>query len=475
MKRAMNPDGSARPGEFSSYLPEPHLPGPVPPLKPLSFFSFLRTMQDNAIAVYDERAYEEWLVETKFFRLRNFILNDPEGIRRVLLDHAANYAKGNIEPQVGTAGVGRKTNPGEEARWHARRRLALPAFDYRSVSSYVPIMTEAAERLLSQWDSSPPGTVVDLAGSSCFQQVTVEVISRRVFSSDSEEIARLVAEFMTRRRSEIMIHPLDFIPFVDKVWARYRNRRERRAFADVMAAIERLVASRSAEQTPSHDDFLDRLIAAQEEGSDRRIGRAEAQGNALTILMVGHETVTWTLAWIWYMLSQHPTEEAKVHAELDSVLGGRTPTQEDIARLPYTRMFVEETMRLYPPFHTLAWRETLADDELCGRPIPKGTIISIVPWVLHRHRKLWEDPERFDPERFSPERSVGRSRFAYLPFGMGPRVCIGAVFAMTQIMLVLATLAQRYRLRLAPGHRVEPQARVMLRTRSGMKMVLEKR
>lgn len=449
------------------------LPGPVPPAKPLSFFKFLNTMQDNAIAVYHEQAYEEWLVETRFFRLRNFILNDPEGIRRVLLDNAANYAKGNIEPQVGTAGAGRKTNPGEEARWQARRRITLPVFDYRSVSTYGPIMTKAAGKLLAQWDALGLNAIVDVIAA--MQQVTVEVISQLVFSDESEEIAQLVAEFMRRRRTEIMIHPLDFVPLVDKVWGRYRRRRERGTFRNVMSAIERLVAERSAGKTPGKDDLLDRFIAAQEEGSDRRISRTEAQGHALTILMVGHETVTWTLAWIWYMLSQHPAEEARVHAELDSVLGGRTPTQEDIARLPYMRMFIEETMRLYPPFHTLAWREALADDELCGQPILKGTIISIVPWVLHRHRKLWEDPERFDPERFSPERSAGRSRFAYLPFGMGPRVCIGAVFAMTQIVLVLATLAQRYRLRVAPGNTVEPQARVMLRTRAGMKMVLEKR
>lgn len=430
-------------------------------------------MQDNAIAVYHEPVYEEWMVETRLFRLRNFILNEPEAIRRVLLDNAANYGKGNIEPRVEVSGPGTGYKPGEEARWHARRRIVSPSFDYRSVSSYSPIMTDAAQHLLARWDALAPETVVDMVGA--MQQVTVEVIARLIFSEESAEVAQAVEGYMQHRRAEVMIHPLDFVPFVDRLWARYRGRRERRAFRDVNGVIERLVAKRAAEQKATKDDLLGRLILAQDENSGHRISREEARGHALTILMVGHETVTWTLAWTWYMLSQHPEEEARFHAELDQVLGGRMPAHEDLARLLYTRMILEETMRLYPPFHTLAWRETLADDELCGRAIPKGTIISIVPWVLHRHRKLWEDPERFDPERFSPERSAGRSRFAYLPFGMGPRVCIGAVFAMTQAMLVLATLGQRYRLRVASGHTVEPQARVMLRARSGLKMALEAR
>jgi cytochrome P450 len=135
-------------------------------------------------------------------------------------------------------------------------------------------------------------------------------------------------------------------------------------------------------------------------------------------------------------------------------------------------MVLEEALRLYPPFPTMAWRGTLADDEVCGVKIPKGATVSIAPWVLHRHKKLWDHPEQFDPERFSPDRSAGRSRYAYLPFGTGPRVCIGASFAMTEMMLVLATLAQRYRLRLVPGQKVEPQGLISLRPRYGLKMTV---
>ena len=189
----------------------------------------------------------------------------------------------------------------------------------------------------------------------------------------------------------------------------------------------------------------------------------------------GHDAASRGLAWSWHLLSQHPIEERRLHDELDAVLGGRTPGFEDVDKLPYVRMVIEEAMRLYPSFPLLAWREALNHDELCGMSIPKGATVAIIPWVVHRHRKLWQNPECFDPERFSPSRSAGRAHLAYLPFGAGPRVCMGAVFAMMEMVLILSTLAQRYRLRLLPGHKVEPQGRLILSARDGLPMTLERR
>jgi cytochrome P450 len=216
-------------------------------------------------------------------------------------------------------------------------------------------------------------------------------------------------------------------------------------------------------------------MRAKEPHTGKGLSTQEMQAQIITVLGAGHETAAMTLMWIWYLLSQHPLQEAKLHTELDRVLAGRTPELKDLAMLPYTRTVVEEALRMYPPFPTLAWRKALADDEVCGVRIPKGATVTIVPWILHRHSKLWDDPERFDPDRFSPDRSRGRSPFAYLPFGLGPRVCVGARFAMTETMLILATLAQHYRLRLVPGHRVEPQGFILLEARYGLKMTLEKR
>jgi cytochrome P450 len=200
----------------------------------------------------------------------------------------------------------------------------------------------------------------------------------------------------------------------------------------------------------------------------------EVRDQVVTIFMAGHETTSQALSWTWYLLSQHPTAEAKLHAELTAVLGGRTPRYDDLANLPYARMVIEESMRLYPPAHTLA-REPVVADEILGHRVPAGAAILIVPWLLHRKPSLWENPDRFDPERFAPERASARPRFAYIPFGAGPRICIGAAFAMAEATLILATIAQRYRLHLKPGHPVEPQGLITLRPRYGLRMQLERR
>jgi cytochrome P450 len=180
------------------------------------------------------------------------------------------------------------------------------------------------------------------------------------------------------------------------------------------------------------------------------------------------------MTWTWYLLSQHPAEEAKLHAELRGVLDGRPPTPDDLDKLAYTRRVLEESMRLYPPVHTIA-RVARADDTLAGRHVPRGSIVLIAPWVIHRHRQLWSDPGRFDPERFSQAQTADRPRFAYLPFGGGRRICIGAAFSMVEATMLLAVIAQHYRLGLVPGHPVEPQGLITLRPRRGMMMTLAPR
>jgi cytochrome P450 len=235
-------------------------------------------------------------------------------------------------------------------------------------------------------------------------------------------------------------------------------------------AIEQLIEKRGGENAGG--DLLGRLMRERDAETGQALSAEEIRGQMITVIGAGHQSVALALCWIWYLLGLHPWAETKVHAELEAVLGGRTPAVEDLARLPWLRMVIEETLRLYPPFPVMAWRGVVAEDEVCGVRIPKGATVCIAPWVLHRHTRLWEDPERFDPERFLPERSRGRSRYAYLPFGTGPRVCIGASFAMTEMMLVMATLAQHCRLRTAEGHRVEPRSRVTLQARQGWKMTV---
>jgi cytochrome P450 len=265
----------------------------------------------------------------------------------------------------------------------------------------------------------------------------------------------------------------DILSLPDVLARRQRRRQARRYLGEFDRAVDRLLAARgSGDGQPK--DLLGRLIAARDEETGGGMTADEVRDQVVTIFMAGHETTAVALTWTWYLISQHPAVEAKLHDELDSVLGGRQPRYDDLANLPYTRMVIEESMRLYPPAHTMA-RQAIAADEVLGRRVPAGATVLVVPWMLHRKASIWERPDRFEPERFSPERAALRPRFAYIPFGAGPRICIGAAFAMAEAMLMVSMIAQRYRLRLKPGHPVEPQGLITLRARHGMKMMLHRR
>jgi len=238
------------------------------------------------------------------------------------------------------------------------------------------------------------------------------------------------------------------------------------------ATMQKLIRAREAVQGQAQRDLLDRLIAARDSETGVRLSNDEVRDEVVIIFLAGHDTTALALTYTWYLLSQHPEVEAKLHAELARVLGGRAPTYDDLENLPYTKMVIEESMRLYPPAPGISNRAVLKDDEVCGVKIPKGAQVGIMPWLLHRHRTLWDNPDRFDPERFSPERSQGRHRFAYLPFGGGPRVCIGMALAMAEAQLMLATLAQRFSLKLVPDQHIVLQHRITMRPRDGIQMTL---
>jgi cytochrome P450 len=221
-------------------------------------------------------------------------------------------------------------------------------------------------------------------------------------------------------------------------------------------------------------DLLSMLLGARDEETGNGMNDRQVHDEVITLLLAGHETTAVTLTWTWYLLSAHPDAERRLHEELDSVLGGRVPMPDDLAALPYTQMVVEEALRLYPPAWAILRRAT-GEDQIGPYRVPAGTSIFISPYAMHRHPAFWEDPDAFHPERFSPERSAGRPHFAYLPFGGGPRQCIGNTFALMEAQLVLATVAQRYQLRAVPGHVVEPNPLITLRPRGGLPVTLERR
>lgn len=413
--------------------------------------------------------YREWIVETKLWKLHTFIVNDPAGIKHVLVDNADNYMKGNIEQRISGA-PSNNASPTKED-WRERRRTMSSSFDYRSTLVNSATILDSTHVLVDRWSALPNGEAIEVPSEMAL--LTLEIISRILFSSDSAELAPVIDRTFVHQPEKIF-DLLDFAPLFDRPWAAYKRHKGRRQFTEFNEAIDRLISKRTREGTHG-DDLLGRLMREKATETSRGLTAKEIHGQIITVVGAGHQSVALALTWIWYLLAQHPMHEARLHAELDQVLAGRAPALDDFPRLPYTRMLIEEALRLYPPFPILAWREALANDEVCDVKIPKGATVSIVPWVLHRHTKLWDHAEQFDPDRFSPERSGERSRYAYLPFGTGPRVCIGASFAMTQLTLILATLGQHYRLRLVSDHQVEPQGLLSLRPRYGLKTTLESR
>jgi len=451
----------------------PTLAAPVPAKAPLPFLQYARTVQDNALAGLHEEVFHEWIVEIKHWRIHTFVVNDPGGIKHVLVDNADNYFKGTIEPHIPRTGRGKSFPESNPEEWQQRHRVMQSSLDFRSILEKSTLITDAALGVVSKWNALPPDTVIDVPAEMA--ALTGEIICRIIFSSDSCEFDRIMERLFGRYQGETNLALLDFAPFLDLPWRYIRRRTRPRTLKDLNDCIDRVIARRISKGAGPNDDFLGRLLSVRVPHTGGRLSADEIHGQILTVLGSGHDTVALALMWIWYLLAMHPQAESKLHAELNRALAGRTASFDDLARLPYTRMVIEEALRLYPPIHTLAWRGAVRDDEICGVKIPRGSSVSIVPWVLHRHAKLWDDRERFDPERFSPERSRERSRYAYLPFGVGPRVCVAASFAMSELTLVLATLAQHYRLRLAPGQKVEPQGLVSLRARYGLKATLERR
>jgi cytochrome P450 len=446
----------------------PVLPAPVPRPGPLPLFEFFRVLRDNMIATYPEEAYESEIVERKMFGRHRFVLSEPTAIKHVLLDNAANYHKTEIARRLLEPGLGRGLVTSEGETWRRHRRTMAPSFDHRSIAAYTPIMSAATEELLAEWSSLGANEPVDVA--TAMMKLTLHIISRTMFSTDSEAMIAIMERGAGNYQAGMRPNIMDFLGWPAWLAGLPRARVADRSLGEFDAQIDRLTQLRSGASGDGQKDLLARLIAARDDETGSRMTAKDVRDHVITIFMAGHETTAMAMTWIWYLLSQHPREEALLHAELAAVLGGRAPTDEDVGKLTYTRMVIEESMRLYPPVHTIS-RAALADDTLLGRTIPKGSNILIVPWVLHRHRLLWKNPGAFIPERFSAEQSAGRPRFSYLPFGGGRRICIGAAFAMTEATVLLATIAQRYRLQLVPGHPVEPRGLITLRARHGMQMI----
>lgn len=442
------------------------LAAPQPPQSRLPLFRFLAMSRDSAISTIPQAAYTRPYLSRRILWRHMLTMNHPDGVKHVLVDNAANYAKTRLIRSLLEPGLGKGLVTAEAERWQLHRRIMTPAF--KQIGRYAPVMVEAASALAARWERLGRDGTVDATGA--MMELTLSVIARTMFAFDTTEDFAAIDVSVSRYQREVRFGLADFLNLPNPFPWRTRAK-ARRALSGLDAAIARLMcASPGRREDGEPVNLFDFLLAARAEGL---LTDQDVRDEVVTIFLAGHETTAQTLSWAWYLLSLHPEIEARLHAEADA-LGDRPPTFDDLAALPYTRMVVEETMRLYPPVHTIS-RQALGPDEVLGQKVRKGGIVFMFPWVLHRHRDWWDRPEIFDPERFAPGKPPAHPRYAYLPFGAGPRICLGASFAMTEAVLILATLAQRFRLRLAPGCRVEPVGLITLRPREGLKMRVERR
>jgi cytochrome P450 len=409
------------------------------------------------------------VVRLRFPFVRAYLAAHPDDIKHVVQDNHDNYTKNNIDYRLLKGGLGEGLLTSDGAYWLSQRRLIQPVFRRERIVEFGTLMAQVAIRLADDWEPrARSGEPFDVAAE--MTRVTLAIVARALFSVDVAEHASIISESLTAMNEAMAQAGLSaLLPFLPT----RTNRRIRAAKRALDEVIWKIIAQRRG-SAAEVDDMLSLLLAASDPKSGKPLSDTQVRDEVATFLLAGHETTANALAWTWYLLGQNPDAEDKLHAELAEVLGGRAPCVEDLPRLRYTAMVIDESMRLYPP----AWafsRSNINDDELGGYGIRRGSLIYISQYVTHRHPAFWEEPDRFDPERFTPDRIATRPKYAYFPFGGGPRACIGSQFALIEAALILATLAQRYRLRLVPNHPVELQPLVTLRPRYGVKVVAEPR
>ena len=434
---------------------------PRRPQRPLSTPQLLRVALSSTIAAFDEELFDEPIVERRFVWGRFFMVSDPDGIRRVMQDNVDNYPRIDVLHRVFafTAGTGMLAAEGEV--WRRHRRLLNPALDHRTVLADLPVFVELSEALAGHLARLPAGEDIDI-GQTFAHLITA--MTGRVFAAgdrDIDPVLYRLGQYPGKYRLR------DFLGFAG-------GRRDRHnEIAEFLPIVDRLIAGRREPDYAGPRDLLWRIANARDREADAGLDDAEIRDEVLTLGATA-ATPLRVFAWLWYLLASHPAVEAQLHTELDHVLGGRLPIAEDLPRLVYLRQIVDETLRLYPPAPTML-RSAIADDVVCDRKIPKRAIVGVFPWIVHRHRMLWHDPDRFDPGRFAPDQIAARSRYAYLPFAIGPHVCIGASLALVEIIVAVAVLAQRFRFRLVPGRAIEPIAWTNLHPKGGIRMTVEPR
>jgi cytochrome P450 len=449
-------------------------PYPARPNAPLSAAAMLALARRNVLAIWGERCFEWEFFSRRLLARQLFVCNSPDTVERAFIEQNESFARKSPQMRHALApllGDGLFISDGEV--WRRRRRIVAPIVHVAQLPSFVPIMVGAAAETARRWARLPHGARIDALSEMA--ALTAEIICRTVFGRDlgaarAHQIVSAFTEYQ-RRIGQLDLAWLlglpDWLPRFHSPTAQRAARRIHKILDDIIGECR----NRLADGEPS---MIGLLLSAKDPETGLQLDQRAVRNEAAVIFMAGHETTANALAWTWYLLSQAPQAEDRLHAELSQVLGGRLPGIDDVPGLTFTRAVFEEALRLYPPVPVLA-REAVRGERIRNRDIPAGSLVLVAPWLLHRHRRYWDKPDHFVPERFLPENAGSLVRHAYLPFSTGPRICAGAAFGLTEAVLCLATLAQSVRLRLAPDAVVEPVCRLTLRPGDGLPMLIKHR
>ncbi len=451
-------------------MPSPITSGPAPavlpvrvPLtrQPLGVVGTLRAGRRNVLELIPEIATVMPMISGRTGKRWHMVMA-PEALRRILREAVEDYPKSLVTKLILEPAIGESLFVAEGAQWMWQRRTAAPAFSHRNVAALGPVMTAAAERASLRL-ARAAGGAADLHEEMV--ATTFEVIADVTFSGgsgfDRAAVHRAIEAYIASVAKVSLLDILGaprWVPRPGRLFSRSATGAMKR-MAD--AAIDR----RRAEGPPAVPDLLDLLMGGEDPKTGRRMTTAELRDNLLTFIVAGHETTALTLAWALYLCAFDPDVQEAARAESQAVLGDRAATQADVLALPLVRRIIDEALRLYPPAAFLS-RTALAEDRLMGREIRRGDTVILPIYALHRHHSLWRDPDRFDPSRFADPRAI--ERFAYLPFGDGPRICIGQNFALQEAVIILATLLARFRFALVPGREPRPVMILTLRPEGGV-------
>lgn len=440
----------------------------VPPGPPRSAtFRLLRQLAGDRLTLMSTAAAEYGdAVKVGIGPKTLYFFNHPDTAKHVLADNAANYHKGIGYVEAKRAlGDGLLTSSGE--LWKTQRRTIQPVFQNKRIAKQADVVAEEAAALVGRLRRHAGGPPVDVLSE--VTGFTLGVLGRTLLDTDLGAFDSIGHSFEAVQDQAMF--EMESMGLVPQWLPLPKQRRFRRARADLGRIVDQLVAERVANPRPDGDDVLTRLIASTRAEPDPRVGARRMRDELITLLLAGHETTASTLGWALFLVDQHPEVVERLHDEAVAVLGDRPPTYEDLHGLRYTTMVLHEAMRLYPPVWILT-RRAIADDEVGGYHVPAGADVMVCPYTLHRHPSFWDRPDEFDPDRFDPARPSERPRYAFIPFGAGPRFCVGNHLGMLEATFVLAMIARELRLTKVPGYEVVPEPMLSLRVRGSLPMTV---